>query len=137
MNTSHSYHSFRLEMNPLFLILIKYFKVIKNLFSLILIALVCTVPVTHLISCNRIEGSEVQNMDSFPLIFRSNNSPSNSDKNTHADDKKDSVLICNSKSAYAYHKTYCTGLNRCKAGVSKISKKEASERGYRPCKFCY
>jgi endonuclease YncB( thermonuclease family) len=47
------------------------------------------------------------------------------------------VLICHGKSAYAYHTHYCSGLSRCRAGVSNVTKSEAERRGYRPCKICY
>ncbi len=48
------------------------------------------------------------------------------------------VYICNSKSAYAYHKNHnCNGLGRCKAGVSQTTSSNASSIGYQPCKICY
>ncbi len=47
------------------------------------------------------------------------------------------VLICKSKSAYAYHARICRGLKRCKAGTAVLSQEEAQEAGYRPCKYCY
>lgn len=47
------------------------------------------------------------------------------------------VLICKSKSAYAYHSHYCSGLNRCRSEVSKISIEQAKSRGYKACKICY
>lgn len=51
--------------------------------------------------------------------------------------KEQMVLICNSKSAYAYHSHYCSGLSRCKSSVSKVKKSEAEAMGYVPCKKCY
>ncbi len=52
--------------------------------------------------------------------------------------KTDSVLICNSKGAYAYHKYYCSGLKRCKANVLKVSKIDAGNKYNRTaCKICY
>lgn len=48
------------------------------------------------------------------------------------------VYICNSKSAYAYHKDHsCRGLGRCKAGISQTTSSNASSIGYQPCKICY
>lgn len=47
------------------------------------------------------------------------------------------VYICNSKSSYAYHSHFCRGLNRCKAGTSKVSKSQAKNSGYKACKICY
>ena len=51
--------------------------------------------------------------------------------------KTEKVIVCNSKSAYAYHSHECSGLSRCTHGTSTITKSEAVERGYRPCKICY
>lgn len=50
---------------------------------------------------------------------------------------RDSVYICQSRSAYAYHKYECRGLARCTHGIVKITKAEAVKRGYKPCKICY
>ena len=48
------------------------------------------------------------------------------------------VYICDSKSAYAFHKsTSCSGLNRCKHDILKIKKKEATDMGRSACKICY
>lgn len=47
------------------------------------------------------------------------------------------VLICNSSSAYAYHSYECSGINRCKSTISKVSISEATRKEYRPCKICY
>lgn len=49
----------------------------------------------------------------------------------------DSVYICQSRSAYAYHKTACSGLARCTHTISKITKAQAIKLGYKPCKICY
>ncbi|WCL82565.1 hypothetical protein PPO43_05565 [Saprospira sp. CCB-QB6] len=46
-------------------------------------------------------------------------------------------LICNSKSAYTYHKGYCRGLNRCTHGISRVSEARARALGRRRCKFCW
>jgi uncharacterized protein YgiM (DUF1202 family) len=48
-----------------------------------------------------------------------------------------SVLICVSKNAYAYHKYYCRGLNRCTHTVKSVKVSEAKALGYRPCGNCY
>ena len=50
---------------------------------------------------------------------------------------RDSVYICQSKSAYAYHKYECRGLARCTHGIAKITKAQAIKLGYKPCKICY
>ncbi len=47
------------------------------------------------------------------------------------------VFVCNSKSSYAYHSHQCRGLKRCKSGISKVSKSQAQNSGYRACKICY
>jgi len=47
------------------------------------------------------------------------------------------VLICNSKSAYAYHSHYCNGLNKCTHSISKIKISEAKNLNRSACKFCY
>lgn len=49
----------------------------------------------------------------------------------------DSVYICQSRSAYAYHSYECRGLSRCTHGIVKITKAQAIKLGYRPCKICY
>lgn len=51
--------------------------------------------------------------------------------------KEETVIICNSPNAYAYHKYFCRGLNRCKHSTSEVTKSEAIRRGYRACKNCY
>lgn len=47
------------------------------------------------------------------------------------------VLICNGPSAYAYHKRYCSGLNRCTHSISNVRTSEAKALGRSPCKNCY
>ncbi len=47
------------------------------------------------------------------------------------------VLICGSRSAYAYHSYECHGLARCRSGVSRVSASEAWNMGYIPRKICY
>jgi hypothetical protein len=49
----------------------------------------------------------------------------------------DSVLICKSRSAYAYHRYECRGLKHCTYTIVKLSRAEAVKMGYRPCKVCY
>ena len=51
--------------------------------------------------------------------------------------RADSVLICQSKSAYAYHAYECRGLARCTHGVIKVTKAQAIKMGYRACKICF
>ncbi len=51
--------------------------------------------------------------------------------------KQATVFICNSKNAYAYHSHRCHGLNRCRSGVSSVTKSKAENSGYRACKICY
>lgn len=49
----------------------------------------------------------------------------------------DSVYICQSKSAYAYHSYECRGLQRCTHRIVKIPKATAIKLGYKACKICY
>jgi hypothetical protein len=51
--------------------------------------------------------------------------------------KVDSVYICLSKTAYAYHGYECRGLSRCTHGIRKLTKAQAIKLGYRACKICY
>ena len=53
--------------------------------------------------------------------------------------KTDSVWICNSTTAYAYHSSSsCRGLNRCTHGIVKVSASDAvNKMGRVPCKICY
>ena len=50
----------------------------------------------------------------------------------------DSVYICDSKTAYAYHlKQDCSGLNKCTHGIFKISKEDAVKLyGRKACERC-
>jgi len=50
---------------------------------------------------------------------------------------QDSVYVCISQTAYAYHDHFCQGLKRCTHKVSKISLKDAKNQGKTPCGFCY
>jgi hypothetical protein len=49
----------------------------------------------------------------------------------------DVVYICISSGATKYHSHYCQGLKKCTHEVKKISKKDAIERGYGACGYCY
>jgi hypothetical protein len=49
----------------------------------------------------------------------------------------DSVYVCQSRSAYAYHAYECRGLSRCTHVIVKIAKAQAIKLGYRACKICY
>jgi hypothetical protein len=71
------------------------------------------------------EGSNVVALDDIV---------NNYSENFHLSDE---VLICDSKSAYAYHSHYCQGLKRCKAEVIKMTKEEAIRIGRKPCGYCY
>lgn len=51
--------------------------------------------------------------------------------------QEETVLVCNSSKAYAYHKYQCRGLSRCRSSISRITLSEAKRRGYKPCKNCY
>ena len=51
---------------------------------------------------------------------------------------EDTVYICNSPNAYAYHRNRgCAGLNRCTHGISSVSKSTAQSKGRSACKKCY
>lgn len=52
-------------------------------------------------------------------------------------DNTEYVLICNSKSSYAYHSYQCRGLQRCTHDIIKITRQEAINRGRNACKICY
>jgi len=50
----------------------------------------------------------------------------------------DSVYVCMSGSAYAYHSGYCQGLKRCTHTVKKLKKQDATDQGFsKACGFCY
>lgn len=51
--------------------------------------------------------------------------------------KADSVYICKSASAYAYHTHICRGLAHCAHMIIKVGKADAIKFGYKPCKICY
>ena len=113
----------------------------KNTALFLLVVLSFIFPASQLISCNSIEG-DIGLTDTPYLV----NKVSPAIKDSPATkairvpvktSKQDSVLICNSKSAYAYHKSVCSGLKRCKAGISKVTQAEATSQGYRACKICY
>lgn len=50
--------------------------------------------------------------------------------------KADTVLICKSKSAHAYHLYECRGLKNCTYTIIKLPKAQAIKLGYRACKIC-
>ena len=47
------------------------------------------------------------------------------------------VTICLSEDAYAYHDHECMGLNKCNGGTEEISIEEAKDKRRTPCGFCY
>ncbi|RRB07867.1 hypothetical protein [Larkinella rosea] len=47
------------------------------------------------------------------------------------------VLICQSRSAYAYHQYECHGLARCRSPIARVTVAQARSMGYVPCKNCY
>ncbi|MCR8560405.1 hypothetical protein KXD93_22315 [Mucilaginibacter sp. BJC16-A38] len=51
--------------------------------------------------------------------------------------RTDSVFICQSSAAYAYHTRICKGLAHCRHTIVKVSKSYAISAGYKPCKLCY
>jgi hypothetical protein len=53
------------------------------------------------------------------------------------DSPKTEVLICNSKTAYAYHNHECRGLLECTHSVSSVTLEEAISLNKKPCKYCY
>jgi hypothetical protein len=58
--------------------------------------------------------------------------------NSNAQTSQDSVYICKSSSAYAYHSTLeCRGLQHCTHGIIKVSLYDAIHvYGHRACKIC-
>ena len=57
--------------------------------------------------------------------------------NNYTKTKADSVLICRSNTAYAYHLYECRGLARCAHKIIKVTLEQAKKMGYKPCKICY
>lgn len=70
-------------------------------------------------------------------LFLSVNVGNASAINRHIKLRVDSVYICQSRSAYAYHSHICRGLARCTHGITKVTKAYAIKMGYKPCKICY
>lgn len=70
-------------------------------------------------------------------IFKAQPKKTATKKHKKAKKVENYVLICNSKSAYAYHAYQCRGLSRCRSSVSKVTESEARAMGYSPCKICY
>jgi len=50
---------------------------------------------------------------------------------------EESVLICVSPTAYAYHNHYGQGLNRCTHAFDTITISEAKNQGRTECGYCY
>ena len=61
----------------------------------------------------------------------------NQKKNSSHKKQETTVLICVSKTAYAYHRYRCRGLGRCTHSISKVSLNQAKRQGRRACKVCY
>lgn len=102
----------------------------KKILLFVFSVLTCLFLTSQSISCNSIEGDVSHTDIEFAM-------DSGATDIFSMVPKKDSVLVCKSKSAYAYHKDYCSGLRRCKATVVKIPKSQAQDEGYRACKNCY
>ncbi len=54
-----------------------------------------------------------------------------------SDDDSDTVTICLSEDAYAYHDHQCMGLDQCDGGTEEVTVEEAEDDGRTPCGFCY
>jgi len=52
-------------------------------------------------------------------------------------DDSNTVTICLSEDAYAYHDHQCMGLDNCDGGIEEVSIEEAEDEGRTPCGFCY
>lgn len=52
-------------------------------------------------------------------------------------DKSNTVLICDSPDAYAYHNHQCHGLSSCNSQIINISVEEAIKMERRKCGYCY
>ena len=64
----------------------------------------------------------------FPLFFSSC---------SQEKDKTNTVLICDSPDAYAYHKDHCHGLSSCDSQIINVSVEEAIKMERRECGYCY
>ena len=51
--------------------------------------------------------------------------------------RTDSVFICKSSGAVAFHSRFCYGLKGCTHPIVKVIAREAVRLGYRACKICY
>ena len=53
--------------------------------------------------------------------------------------KEATVYICDSESSYAYHSSSnCRGIKRCKHGILKVTKTDATDKyGRQACEICY
>jgi hypothetical protein len=47
------------------------------------------------------------------------------------------VLICESGTAHAYHKSMCKGLKKCTHSIKTVTKNEAIEMHRDQCDYCY
>ena len=57
---------------------------------------------------------------------------------TNQDSAETYVYICTGKYAYSYHSTNtCSGLNKCKAEIRKVTVGYAKQIGRKPCEKCY
>jgi hypothetical protein len=51
--------------------------------------------------------------------------------------RQESVLICKSGTAYAYHSYNCQGLRGCTHAIERISQIDAVRLGKKACGYCY
>lgn len=51
--------------------------------------------------------------------------------------QQDTVLICKSAGAYAYHNHQCRGLKACMHIIETVTLKEALDLHRTPCEICY
>ena len=73
---------------------------------------------------------------SIGLLMSSKNSePETNYKTSYTTDVW--VYICVSPTAYAYHDSFCNGLNNCTHQIDSIPLQEAKQAGRKPCKICY
>ena len=73
---------------------------------------------------------------SIGLLMSSKNSePETNYKTSYTTDVW--VYICVSPTAYAYHDSFCNGLNNCTHRIDSIPLYKAKETGRKPCKNCY
>ena len=52
--------------------------------------------------------------------------------------KEKEVFVCDSNTAFAYHKKRdCEGLKNCTHEIKTMTKKDAKALGRKPCCYCY